>query len=139
MWLGCDQNRRDLKWVKKIKILGVHYRSNVSAQHIDNWTKKIENMKRVIKQWSRRNLRIYGKVVIAKTFIISQLIYIMQRTGLPEDILSEINRTLFAFLWKGKHSNKKAFEKVKRKVLTQEFGQGGLKMIDMKYCSMPYI
>ena len=31
-----------------------------------------------------------------------------------------------------KNSNKKAFEKVKRKVLMQDYDKGGLKMIDMK-------
>lgn len=137
MWLGSDQNRHDkpynLKWVKQIKILGIHYRSNISAREIDdNWLKKVENMKRIIKQWSRRNLSIFGKILVAKTFIISQFIFIMQAVGLPEDTLNEINRTLFSFLWKKKYSNKKAFEKVKRKILTQGFEQGGLKMIDMK-------
>ena len=137
MWLGSDQDRHDkphnLKWVKQIKILGINYKSDVSAQDIDaNWSKKIENMKRIIIQWSRRNLSIIGKILVAKTFIISQFIYTMQAVGLPEDILTEINRILFTFIWKKRYSNKKAFEKVKRKVLTQDFDQGGLKMIDMK-------
>ena len=56
----------------------------------------------------------------------------MQSIGLPDNILHNINRALYSFLWKKKHNNKKAFEKVKRKVLAQEIEKGGLGMIDMK-------
>ena len=57
-------------------------------------------MKRIINQWSRRNLSIYGKILIAKTHIISQFIYVMQSIGLPERALSSINHTLYTFIWK---------------------------------------
>ena len=88
-------------------------------------------MKRTIKLWAKRNLSIYGKVLVAKTFIISQFIYTMQSIGIPDDILIKINRELFAFIRKKKY-NKKAFEMVKHKILTQDIDKGGLKMIDMK-------
>ena len=39
MWLGSETNRRDryhdLKRVKQIKILSVHFKSDISAQQID--------------------------------------------------------------------------------------------------------
>ena len=115
------------------KILEVHFKSDTSAHSIeDNWCKKPENMDRIIKQWSRRNLSIYGKVLTAKTLIISQFIYIMQSVGLPEKTWNIINQKLYTFIRKRKYNNKKAFQKVKRKVLTQDIDKGGLKMVDMK-------
>ena len=96
MWLG--QNRRrsynchNLNWVKQTKILGIHFRNEKPAGEIeDNWAPKLENIKRVINQWSRRNFSIFGKIIIAKMFLISQLIYIMQSIGLPEKVLNNIN------------------------------------------------
>ena len=106
----------NLKWVKQIKTLGIHFNSRVQAQNIDvNWESKTDNMKLTMKLWSRRNLSIYGKILIAKTFIISKFIYTMQSIGIPDDILTKINRELFAFTWKKNHNNKKAVKKVKRK------------------------
>ena len=136
MWLGLNKHRREtfheLKWVKQIKILGICFSSLKPAKEIeDNWCNKIESMKRVIQQWSRRNLSIIGKTIIAKTFIISQFIYVMQAIGLPQKVLITINSALYTFLWKKKTSNRKAFEKVKRKVLVLNTEKGGLKMIDM--------
>ena len=106
----------NLKWVKQIKTLGIHFNSRVQAQNIDvNWESKTDNMKRTMKLWSRRNLSIYGKILRAKTFIMLQFIYTMQSVGIPDDILTKINRELFAFTWKKNHNNKKAVKKVKRK------------------------
>ena len=81
MWLGRYKGREDrphsLKWVHQAKILGVYFRNDLSACQIEeNWTSKTEKLKRTIAQWSRRNLSIYGKKVIAKPFLISQFIYI---------------------------------------------------------------
>ena len=56
----------------------------------------------------------------------------MQSIGLPERVLSSIYLTLYSVIWEKKNSNKKAFEKVKRKVLMQDYDKGGLKMIGMK-------
>lgn len=136
MWLGLYKHRtdkhHDLKWVTQTKILGIFFSSLKPAKEIEsNWTEKIENMKRTIQQWSRRNLSIYGKTIIAKTFIISQFIYVMQAIGLPQHVLVEINTALYTFLWKKKTNNRKAFEKVKRKVLALKTEKGGLNMIDM--------
>ena len=68
----------------------------------------------------------------SKTFIISQSIYTMQSIGIPDNILTKLNRELFTFIWKKKYNTKKAFEKVKHKILTQDIDKGGLKTIGMK-------
>ena len=136
MWLGSEKENISspfgLKWVKQIKILGLHFRNDVPASKIEyNWTERLESTKKTIKQWFGRNLSIYGKIIVTKTFLMSPYIYLMQSIGLPEHVLTELNRLFFGFIWKKKFSNKRAFEKVKRKIMTQEFKQGGLKMIDM--------
>ena len=55
----------------------------------------------------------------------------MQAVGLPQKVLITMNSALYTFIWKKKTSNRKAFEKEKRKVLVLNTEEGGLKMIDM--------
>jgi hypothetical protein len=55
----------------------------------------------------------------------------MQAIGLPKDILTKINTMFYKFIWQRKYSNKKAFEKVKRKVMESDFQNGGLNMVNM--------
>jgi hypothetical protein len=104
-----------------------------------NWTARIENLKRIISSWEKRNLSIMGKICIIKTFLVSQFVYFMQSFIIPENILIEVNRILFRFLWRKRDCNKRAFEKVKRNVMCSEYGNGGLNMIDLRIMQRSFL
>lgn len=132
-----DQDEQDkiegIKWLKnddKIKILGIYYSGTVEASLIrENWENKVADVKTAIEKWSRRNLSLYGKIIVAKTFLISKICYIIQALALPNLVLEEIDSLIFKFLWKKKTSNTRAYEKLKRKTLCAEINKGGLGMI----------
>ena len=137
MWLGSRKNDTqsyfNITFKSKLKILGIYYSSHTPASELeDNWTERIEKIKRIIHRWEKRNLSIFGKSHIIKVYLISQFVYFMQAMSLPEKILTEINRMFYRFLWRKKDCNRRAFEKVKRNVLVQDFEHGGIKMIDIK-------
>ena len=135
MPLGTQVEDRDLPFetTKMIKILGVYFTRDKMARNIEeNWLGRIDKLHSLIKQWNARDLSIHGKVIIVNTFLTSQFNFVMQSVGLPDKILEKINRILYKFIWQRRFSNRKAFEKVKRKVLQQDYGEGGIKMVDMK-------
>ena len=129
MWLGSKQNCTDtflgLIWKRRLKILGVYFACYKCSQ-VENWTGRVENIKRINNAWEKRNLSIAGKVCIIKTFLISQFVYIMQALVVPDPVLNQVNRILFRFLWRKKNCNRKAFEKVKRTVVCGVLENGGL-------------
>ena len=139
MWIGCNRESREkvghIRWHlgdSTIKILGVYFSNYRTASELEiNWTNRIETILRIIKSWEKRNLSLLGKVQIIKTFVLSQFIYIMQALAIPEKVLIEINRIIHKFIWKKKYNNKRAFEKVKRDVLCQDYKDGGIKMINV--------
>ena len=92
----------DVKWLKEdefIKITGVYFGSKLEASKIDlNWKTKIDDMIRTIKRWSQRNISLYGKVIICKTFLLSKINYIIQSLSLPSQVLDEIDRISFKFI-----------------------------------------
>ena len=144
MWIGRNKHRNDtfcgFKWKSKIKILGTYFSNDKNASSIeDNYRERIAKIKRLISTWEKRNLSIMGKIIVVKTFLISQLVYFMQAFIIPDKVLTEINRILFRFVWKKRDNNKKAFEKVKRTVLCNDYKQGGLKMIDIKQLQISFI
>ena len=55
----------------------------------------------------------------------------MKSIDLPKEVLDQINLIFFKFIWKKQVDEKKAFEKIKRKVLCNEVMDGGLRMFDM--------
>ena len=80
MWLGSKQNCTDAFFgfvsKRRLKIIGVYFSCDKCASQVEeNWTGRVENIKRIINAWEKRNLSIAGKVCIIKTFLISVCIY----------------------------------------------------------------
>ena len=137
MWLGSNLQRGcygfNLKWVNEVKILGIFFSNARVASEIEkNWNEQINKCRQIINQWEKRNLSILGKVCVIKTFLSSQFTFIMRSIVIPDKVLSEINTLFFRFLWRRRDCNRRAFEKVKRKIMISDFSEGGVKMIDVK-------
>ena len=116
-----------------IKILGIYYSNKKSASEIENnWSKRINKITKIFSRWSIRKLSIIGRIHIIKTFGLSQFVHIMQSISLPDHVLIEINQVFFRFLWNKQFANTRPSDKVKRSVITNDFDEGGLKMINMQ-------
>ena len=92
-----------VRWLHEdefIKITGVYFGSKLEASKIDlNWKTKINDMTRTINRWNQRNISLYGKIIICKTFLLSKINYIIQSLSLPSQVLDDIDRMLFKFIW----------------------------------------
>lgn len=138
-WLGSDKDNlpggEGLKWLSPteyIKILGIYFNSTIEASQIEkNWEIKIEEVKNVIHNWSKRNCSLFGKSIVAKTFLLSKINYIIQSLNLPINIQKEIDNLIFKFLWKT-NTNKTGVEKIKRTTLCLDTNQGGISMISIE-------
>ena len=144
MWLGSSRNCRENLFGfvahNKIKILGMYFSNAMCASQIeDNWSTRIENCRRIIQSWERRNLSLLGKICILKTFLMSQWVYVMKALVIPDKVINEMNTLFFRFLWRKRNTNRKAFEKVKRQVLCKEENEGGLRMVDMRQMQIAMI
>ena len=73
-----------------------------------------------------RNLTYYGKVVVLKILVTSQIIYLASAVPVPSNVVKEINKLMYSFLW----SSRK--EKVKRSVCINQNVKGGLNMVDIQ-------
>ena len=70
--------------------------------------------------WNWRNLTVLGRIQIIKSFVIPVFMY---RAGLVcshKEIVKEVNKIIFNFIWKGK-------DKVKRSALISDVENGGLR------------
>ena len=84
-----------------LKILGEHFSPKVPAGELSvNWEPKIQSMINIIKQWSKQDLTIMGKVLIVKIFLMSNFVYLMQGLTLPTCVLKKIDQIMYKFLWK---------------------------------------
>ena len=131
MWVGSLRNNKSkpfgFKWSgEPIKALGVVYYSyDTKLLQEKNFIERLDSVKKLINVWSSRGLSVYGKVTIIKSLIIPKSVYILSLLPAPKEIVQELNRILFKFLWKGT-------DKVTRLSTINEYENGGLKMIDLE-------
>ena len=109
-----------------IKYLGIYLSRNNNESEYLNWSLKLEKVKSILKFWKMRNLTYFGKVVVIKSLIVSQFVYVTSVLPYPKNIIPTLSRLIHQFLWNSKR------EKIKRSALLNNVENGGLKMIDVE-------
>ena len=117
----------NLQWNPNTFIfLGVKFTVELRNMPDLNYPKKLEVIKRLINQRSKRILTPIGKITIVKSLLISKLIYLFMALQDPQDkFMSELKTLLFKFAWGNKP------DRIARDTLCQPYVHGGLKMVDI--------
>jgi len=63
-WRGYGATPYGLKWVKKMRILGVFFNNGLISVDKDNWKMKLDKLKSVLNLWSSRELSFVGRSII---------------------------------------------------------------------------
>ena len=120
-----------LKESQEIKVNGILLRQDEEAMrksNVDAVAKKIDN---ILKKWSRRSLSVLGKILILKTFGVSQIIYLLQSMCLKPVDFKMLNSLLYKFIWNRNYLAAKAPERIKREIMNKPIKLGGLGMLDV--------
>ena len=128
MWLGPLRNKRDpvcgIDTVSKVKILGVWFSASENCVD-DNVEPVINRIKNIINSWAQRNLTIKGRIVVTKTLVASQLVYIALGSYIPNADLKVLQSLIMKFVWRGRPP------KVAQRSLFQSIKHGGLNAVDV--------
>ena len=133
LWIGASIGNekiklpgRVLKWPnEKVKSLGLWTSTNPKLSASLNYSEKLDKFKEILRCWKYRRLTLLDKITVIKALVVSQLFYLLSSLCSNYNVLNEINNLLYNFLWNGKG------DKIKRKVMINDFRDGGLKMIDL--------
>jgi len=99
LWIGSKANcdlklcpEKHFKWpIKKIKALGVWLSTGPDITISQNYKDKLEKIKATLRCWKFRRLSLLGKVLILKSLITSQLVYILSPAQSSPEAIKEIN------------------------------------------------
>ena len=76
MWLGRwranGASPFGLKWLKKLRILGVYFSNGLLDVDTDKWRPKLDKLKQVLGLWSKRDLSFLGRGMILNVLGASQ-------------------------------------------------------------------
>ncbi len=66
------------------RCLGIYLGHDKQANDKQNFDNKVNHIEIMFKQWEKRNLSLFGKVQIIKTFALSKLVLPATINGLPK-------------------------------------------------------
>ena len=120
-----DQNY-GLKWPEdEIELLGLTVTDDQKVNYEKNLAPKLTHMHTLLNIWRQRNLSLKGKIVVINSLIISLFVYPISIIDVPSQVIIEIDKAIFKFLWSGKPP------KIARNVVQSQIAEGGLKMPDI--------
>ena len=132
LWIGSKTNcnlrlcpEKNFKWpFKKVKALGVWLSTDPEITVSQNYKEKLEKMRAILGCWKFRRLSSLGNVMVLKSLVASQLVYILSPLPTYYEAIQEINSLFYKFLWSDK------VDKIKRNVMINDYPEGGIKVID---------
>ena len=109
MWLGRWRGRGDspfgLKWVSKIRILGVFFSNGLVSVDDDNWRIKLNKLSSTLGLWKQRDLSFIGRSLIVNVLGASRLWHVAKVLAPPSWVNDNFKSIIWPFIWNGKMEN----------------------------------
>jgi hypothetical protein len=115
--------------VDYIKICGIWIGDNVNDVYERNVQEKIKIMEGIILSWRRRFLSLNGRMILAKVFVLSQIVFVAQACAIKPKEIKKIEHLIYSFV----NGNKLLYrpERIARKTLKAPKKEGGINGVDV--------
>ena len=119
--------QKPVNWTNDpLLVLGIQVTQSKSDLFQANFPQLIVKLQNVCKVWAMRDLTIYGKVLITKSLLISQLVYKLSILPTPNlEYMKEVNNIISKFVWNGKPP------KIAKRTLMLPLEKGGVRYMDI--------
>jgi len=129
LWLGVNRGRVDkpqgVQWTSEsLTVLGIPI--GADAPPVDFWLSILDSAQRRVKNYSKRDLSLKGRVVVIKQLLLPLFVYPSFVLVCPTSIVQRLQRTLDSFLWNSKSP------KVPKHILELPVTKGGLAYPNVK-------
>ena len=93
-------NNLGISWQKgSFKLLGIWFSSNENKMIELTLNDKLERIKNSIMAWSNIKLAMFGKIIVLKTMVLSQILNICSTVYMPDYFIKQVDSIFFQFLW----------------------------------------
>ena len=116
--------------VEAIRICGIWLSKDGDVQYSLNIEERIKGMEATVSRWGRRNLSINGRMILAKTFLLSVIVFPAQVFMIRKKEIKKIERLIYAFVNGAK--NLYGPERIARALLKAPKEKGGINGVDVE-------
>jgi hypothetical protein len=128
--LKSMNNFYEVRGLEEAKINGVVFHRDDRIMREKNYEMLVNKINVSLSQWRARPLSLLGKILIYKTFGLSQITYLLTVIELNEAQLKQIDRMYYNYLW-GRDLGRQTFSnRISKYKLCLPITMGGFGMID---------
>ena len=99
--------------------MGISFNFSESDKTLENFTEKVQSVKKILNLWSYRDLTYIGNVIVIKTLALPILVQCLTvLPNPPESVLNDSETVFYQFLWNDKKN------KIKRSVISMNMKKG---------------
>ena len=113
-----------------IKVNGLELATESENTHKLNYESVKRKLDNQFAAWANRGLSLLGKILIYKTFGLSQVIYLARVLNFTKKEHTELRNLVYKFIWNKNYQAAKAPDRIKRTYLSTPIKKGGFGMID---------
>ena len=115
--------------VDSVRICGLQLSRQPEADYRVNIEGAISKMERIVSSWRKRALSLNGRMLAAKTFVLSQIVFQSQATIIAVKEIKKIERLIYSFV----NGAKSLYgpERIARRRLKAAKDQGGINGVDV--------
>ena len=136
IWIGSKTKSNDmlcneynLHWENgPFTVLGIIFTADLKDIESHNFDNGLNKIMKEVNRWKKRNISPIGKITVIKSLLVPKLIHLF--TVLPKPNLKwikELESIFYKFIWQNKP------EKISRKLLTQNYSNGGFRMVNISH------
>ena len=114
-----------LEWCTGVETLGIYFSCDQEQVRKQNFQDRLNEVQKTINLWKLRGLSLFGKVTIIKSFLIPKLLYVSSIIETPPEIIKQMEKMIYKFLWKGP-------DKVTRLSVINTLKNGALNLTDLE-------
>ena len=130
IWLGSLKNGPDyfagLSFTEQcIKSLGIYIGPDKIECISKNWESRIKKFKNILLSWKTRKLTLYGKALIVNMLAMPTLVYNFSLLTVPLEIMKDIEKSIYEFIWGKRH-------RIKKNTIIGKKCNGGINLVDVE-------
>jgi hypothetical protein len=120
----------NLKGAKSVKINGIVFNKDIEAMKGENFAHLVSKIENMLMGWRARQLSLLGKILIYKTFGMSQVIYMLSIISLNPAQYKKIQIMFKNFIWGRDLMDPSTRSRIASERLNTPIEYGGFGMID---------
>jgi exonuclease III len=119
-----------LRGAKSVKINGVVFDKDIDLMKLENFNHLVNKIEKMLNGWRARQLSLLGKILIYKTFGLSQVIYILSIISLSVAQHKKLRIIFNNFLWGRDLADPSTRARISRERLNTPIEYGGFGMVE---------